>query len=294
MANKGLIGIQLSTIKKTLNEFGIYETMRKCADMGYHCVEISQLPMTQENVDAFRRAKDDFGIKIAAINAVITGRTPDAECLKNDYDKIIADCRALDCDLLRMGSGPAQRFTTREGVLEFCEELKEYIPRLKADGIDYYYHNHAQEFRKFDGEYVLDILRDNSPIDFELDIHWVHAGGRNPVDVINEYAGRIRLLHLKDYRIKPVQIDFRALMGDVKPGEKPARPPLMVNPQYMAVQVAEIGEGNLDIKGCIEAGLAGGSEYFLIEQDTTYDRDPMESLRISRDNLIAMGYGDWF
>ena len=185
MANKGLIGIQLSTIKKTLNEFGIYETMRKCADMGYHCVEISQLPMTQENVDAFRRAKDDFGIKIAAINAVITGRTPDAECLKNDYDKIIADCRALDCDLLRMGSGPAQRFTTREGVLEFCEELKEYIPRLKADGIDYYYHNHAQEFRKFDGEYVLDILRDNSPIDFELDIHWVHAGGRNPVDVIN-------------------------------------------------------------------------------------------------------------
>ena len=50
----------------------------------------------------------------------------------------------------------------------------------------------------------------------------------------------------------------------------------------------------MPIKECMEAGLAGGSEYFLIEQDDTYGRDPFESLRISRDNLIKMGYADWF
>ena len=51
---------------------------------------------------------------------------------------------------------------------------------------------------------------------------------------------------------------------------------------------------NTMVKECIQAGLEGGSEYFLIEQDDTYGRDPFDSLRISRDNLIAMGYGDWF
>lgn len=48
------------------------------------------------------------------------------------------------------------------------------------------------------------------------------------------------------------------------------------------------------VKECIEAGLAGGSEYFLIEQDDTYGRDPFESLKISRDNLIKLGFADWF
>ena len=42
------------------------------------------------------------------------------------------------------------------------------------------------------------------------------------------------------------------------------------------------------------AGLAGGSEYFLVEQDDTYGRDPFESLKISHDNLVKLGYGEWF
>ena len=50
----------------------------------------------------------------------------------------------------------------------------------------------------------------------------------------------------------------------------------------------------LSAKECIEAGLAGGSEYFLIEQDATYGRDPFESLKISKANLEKLGYADWF
>ena len=60
------------------------------------------------------------------------------------------------------------------------------------------------------------------------------------------------------------------------------------------VEFAEVGEGSLPVKECIEAGLEGGSEYFLIEQDATYGRDAFESLKISRDNLIKLGYADWF
>jgi len=157
-----------------------------------------------------------------------------------------------------------------------------YIDRLKADGIDYYYHNHAMEFRKFDGKYMLDIIRDHSNLGFELDTHWLHVGGQNPVDVIKQYAGRIRLLHLKDYRIVPPNMSFQEMRK------------LGINPQMGSVQFAEVGAGSLDMKGCIDTGLAGGAEFFLIEMDTTYERTPIESLQISYDNLCAMGYGDWF
>lgn len=57
---------------------------------------------------------------------------------------------------------------------------------------------------------------------------------------------------------------------------------------------AEVGEGTMDTSACMQAALEGGSEYFLVEQDDCYGRDPFESLRISRDNLIKMGYADWF
>ncbi len=283
MAKKGKIGIQLSTIRPKLEELGVYEAMKRCADLGYHCVEISQVNMTPENLDAFVKAQQDFDIQVAAINAMTESPLGmKMENLRDNYDKIVADARALHCDMLRMGSGPIYSIHSRQDALDWCKEVNGFCDRLKADGLDYYYHNHAFEFQKFEGKTMLEILRDESHIDFELDIHWIHTGGADPVKVIHDFAGRIRLLHLKDYRIVYPQVDLNEVRK------------LGFNPQYLAIQFAEIGEGTLDIKGAIDAGLAGGSEYFLIEQDRTYDRDPFESLAISRDNLIKMGYGDWF
>ena len=60
------------------------------------------------------------------------------------------------------------------------------------------------------------------------------------------------------------------------------------------VRFAELGAGSLPLKACIEAGLAGGAEYFLIEQDDSYGRDPFDCLKDSRDHLISLGYADWF
>lgn len=46
---------------------------------------------------------------------------------------------------------------------------------------------------------------------------------------------------------------------------------------------------------CLHTSRSGWRQrYFLIEQDDTYGRDPYESLKISHDNLVRMGYADWF
>lgn len=283
---KGLIGIQMSTIKKKVDELGAYETLKACAEMGYHCMEVSQIPMTAENVSGMRKACQEFGIKIAANTAALEPMAPgmQGEYLVSDFDKIVEDCKALDTNMLRIGMLPITCMGSREKAVDFVKRADEMAERLGEHGIDLYYHNHHVEFVKYDGQYLLDIIRDNTKkMGFELDIHWIHRGGENPVEFIRRYAGRIRLLHLKDYRIASLPVpgegfDMKAFFADF----------------FNLVEFAEVGEGNLPIRECIEAGLAGGSEYFLIEQDDTYGRDPFESLKISRDNLIAMGYGDWF
>ena len=52
---KGKIGVQMFTVKSKIEELGVYETMKKISELGYHAVEVSQVPMTPENVAEIKR-----------------------------------------------------------------------------------------------------------------------------------------------------------------------------------------------------------------------------------------------
>ena len=294
MCKKGLIGVQMSTIAPNkMPKFDAYESMARLADIGYKCIEISQVPMSQENIAGFRRAIDELGFNVAAVSAGVkpmgSVKIPGMESLSTDYQKMVDDARALDCDMMRIGAMPLDARFSLQATIDFAKETNDYALKLKEDGIDLYYHNHHFEFARFDGQFLLDIIRQNAPdLGFELDTHWIYRGGQDPVTFIRKYAGAIRLLHLKDYRIghmeMPKDADFSTMEGIMK----------AYGAANDIVQFAEVGEGSIDMPGSIQAGLEGGAEYFLIEQDNCYGRDPFESLKISHDNLVKMGYGDWF
>ena len=292
MSNKGLIGVQMSTIAPNkMPSFDAYESMAKLADIGYRCIEISQVPMTKENVAGFRRAVDELGFNVCAISGAVDP-APNSDALGDpeQFKKLVEDCKTLDCDMIRIGMMPIVNMLNLEKAIEFTKRADEYACMLKEHGIDLYYHNHHFEFTKMDGKYLLDIIKDNTKyLGFELDTHWIHHGGEDPVKIINQYAGRIRLLHLKDFRIGR----FKEPEGGLVPGDRQSMMKLFGQMSSL-VEFAEVGEGSLDMPACIEAGLAGGSKFFLVEQDRTYDRTPFEALKISHDNLVKMGYGDWF
>jgi sugar phosphate isomerase/epimerase len=248
--------------------------------------------MSQENVAGFRRAIDELGFNVAAVSAVTAANPMMPGCDMSNPDemkKMIEDAKYLDCDMFRIGGMPLQARFSLQAAVDFANQADDFACQLKEHGIDLYYHNHHFEFVRHGGKFLMDIIKENTKyLGFELDIHWIHRGGMDPVKFINQYAGRIRLLHLKDYRIAAMEMeenaDFNTKEGMMK--------------AYAAmnniVQFAEVGEGTLDIPACIEAGLAGGSEYFLVEQDLSYGRDPFDCLKTSHDNLVKMGYGDWF
>ena len=291
--NKGLIGVQMSTIAPAkMPKFDAYESMARLADIGYKCIEISQVPMTKENVAGFRRAIDELGLNVAAVSATVKSNPmmPSEElCNPDDFKKMVEDAKYLNCDMMRIGSMPVESRFSLQAAIDFAKQADDYAAQLKEHDIDLYYHNHHFEFVRHNGKFLMDIIKENTKyLGFELDIHWIYRGGMDPVKFINQYAGRIRLLHLKDYRIGQMQaepdVDFNTREGMMK----------VYASMNNIVEFAEVGEGTLDIPACIEAGLNGGSEYFLVEQDMTYGRDPFDCLKTSHDNLVKMGYGDWF
>lgn len=286
MAKRGLIGIQMMMLKGKVDELGAYETLKRCADLGYHSIEISQIPMTPENIKEIKRACDDFGIKVAAMSASLEPMMPGmpGEYLVSGFDKIVADCKALDCNFLRIGMLPMTSMGNRDKALDFVRRADEMAERLLEHGIELYYHNHHIEFVKYDGQYLMDIIAENTKfMGFELDVHWIHRGGENPVKIIKQYSGRVKLIHLKDFRIGEVD-----LSGVAEDKSK------FMQAFSNVVEFAELGEGNLPLDEIIKAGLEAGSEHFLVEQDDTYGRDPFDCLKISRDHLYKLGYKDWF
>ncbi|MEH7547682.1 MULTISPECIES: sugar phosphate isomerase/epimerase family protein [Bacillaceae] len=280
------IGVQMFNLKEKIVELGAYETLRKLSELGYHYVEVTQIQMTEENVAELRRASVDFGIKIASISAPLdTMPGMPGESLTKNFDKIVNDCRLLDCNFIRIGMMPIQLMGHKDQVMEYIRNAEAMAERLAGHGIELYYHNHHIEFEKYDGKCLLDIMKDNtSKLGFELDVHWVQRGGENPINVINRFAGRVSLIHLKDYRIGNMNVSEE----DFKDMSK------FMQKFTNIIEFAELGQGNLDIKGIIEAGIESGVQYFLIEQDDTYGRDPFDTLKDSGDYLRELGYGDWF
>ncbi|MGP6140494.1 MULTISPECIES: sugar phosphate isomerase/epimerase family protein [unclassified Jeotgalibaca] len=282
------IGVQASTVKEQIKEIGIYETMKRLSEIGYNSIEISQVDTTPENIAAIQKATKDFGMEIASMSASLEPQKEGAESLTTDYDKIVADCKAVGADLLRIGMLPMPAMASLEKVLEFCEKVNEVTQKLKEDGITLYYHNHHVEFRKYDGKTLLDIIREKAPLlGFELDVHWIQRGGANPLEVIRDYKGKVELIHLKDYRVGaiPQEAVDALFKGEMDP---------FMHAFTNLIEFAELGTGTMPLKEIIEESLSSGVRYLLVEQDDTYGVDPFESLKISYDHLIELGYSELF
>ncbi|MDQ1593673.1 MAG: hypothetical protein QOH40_229 [Arthrobacter pascens] len=276
-------------LKDSFAELGAFETLRKVNAIGYNAVEISQIPMTADNVADLDRSRSELGMDIAALSvAMETPKGMPGDSLKDHFDKIVDDAQRLDTKLLRIGMLPFPAMKSIEAVVDFAKRANEYAERLQEQGIGLYYHNHHIEFAKFDGKYMLDFIADNSPaMGMELDVHWVQRGGLDPVRTIEKYAGRTAMVHLKDYRIGELPESAFGLLesGDIA--------------GFMAdfknvVQFAEVGEGNLDFPSIIPAAQAAGARYLLVEQDELYGRTVWDALQTSYNNLVAMGHGDLF
>ncbi|MGO1285710.1 MAG: sugar phosphate isomerase/epimerase family protein, partial [Brachybacterium sp.] len=266
-------------------EKGMYEVLRQVRELDIDAVEVSQVEMTDELIDDLVRGKADFGVETAAMSVSIAPGG-NGFALETEFDRAVEACRKTGSRFLRIGMMPFSAMTSKQAAEEWAASVEPYAARLAEQGITLCYHNHHVDLILFEGERIFDIVRRVAPsLLFEVDLHWVQRGGMAPLDMLAAYSGACKLIHVKDFRVAPMPAEAV---------EKLEAKEMDMQEFYgiflSLAQFAEVGQGNMDWPALLPAAEKAGAEYFLIEQDDTYGRDPIDCIRESREYLRSIGY----
>jgi len=195
------------------------------------------------------------------------------EELQKDPAPYLRCCHAFGLDEIMIGAMPVENRADYNGYLRAIDRINQTARILKQEGVYLSYHNHAQEFRRFpNGIRGMDLLYEALDPDatrFLLDTHWIQAGGGDILYWLEKCRGRIRCLHIKDYRIAPA--NFATGIGSTHK------------------QFAAIGRGNLPWRDIVDTALAAGIRSFIVEQDYTYGEDPYDCAAQSFETMRALG-----
>ena len=168
------------------------------------------------------------------------------------------------------------------GFAELIRFVYKFGALCKEAGLQLLYHNHDFEFAPVSGGYGLDFLYASTPPEYlstQIDTCWVKYAGEDPAAYVRKYTGRAPLVHLKDYVGTKGEGSPYALIG------KKENEPL----DTQQFQFRPFGHGSQDAKAIVEAGIAAGAEWFVVEQDLSYDRSPLEDAAMSLNTLRQVG-----
>ena len=250
METRPTIALQLYTLRD-LTKTDMAGTLKQVAEMGYEGVEpagYGDLP-----IEELQRVLSDLNLKVV-------GNHVGFEALQNNFTQVVDDNLLLGNKYVVCPSLPGEQ-RTKDGYVAFAKTLEEVGAKCNSAGLMLCYHNHDFEFERFDGQYGLDLLYENSEshlLQAEIDTYWVQNGGVDPAAYIRKYANRAPLIHVKD----------------------------MANDEKKSF--AEVGTGSLDWPSIFEAAEAGGAQAYIVEQDFC-PGNPIDSIRISLDNMKKMG-----
>lgn len=242
------VAAQLYTLRdhlKTPDQ--VPETLKRVADIGFRAIQVSGIGATVPDALIKEEA--------AANNLIICATHDNGQRILNEPEAIIARLNFLGCKHTAYPAPNGIDLSNEDSVRGLIEGLNRAGQLFAEAGLTLSYHNHHHEFRKLNGRLILErIYEETNPayLKAELDTYWVQYGGGDPERWCRKMAGRMPLIHLKDYKIN----------------------------EKSEINFSEIGAGNLDFANIIKTAEAGGCEWFIIEQDSC-PGDPFESLRQS-------------
>ncbi len=268
-------GLQLYSVRDELQK-DYWGTLEKLAEIGYRNLEIANHNAEdglEPNATELRKRLDALGMKVVSSHISPLDR----------YEEIIAYNQELGSTAIALGIA---FFKNKQEVLNCCQMLNRHGEAYKKGGLDFYYHNHFQEFQKFDGQYVLDIILENTDKDLvkiEFDTYWAVRGGVDPIAYLQKLGDRCDLVHQKDLPAHASPVNLLEVLGEDSDITFERFLTL-----HQADQFAEVGEGTLNIEGILNTvKQIGAAKYVFVEQDLT-TRNQLESVAISYRNISKL------
>ena len=247
------IACQLYTVRDLVRQ-DLAGAVKAVADIGYGAVELAGYGNLPSAIEV-RNVLDDLGLSVVATHT-------NMDALERNLAAMLDDAERLASPAVVLSFLPEPRRKDAAGWRAAADLLGQVGQGCRERGIELAYHHHHFEFQKFDGKFGLEILLENTDPDLlkvELDTFWLRYAGIDPVKYINRLGSRTTLIHLKD----------------VQPGQQ--------------TRFGEIGTGILDFPAILAAAERVGVRWGIVEQDSTYERPPLESLRLSFQNLRRLG-----
>jgi sugar phosphate isomerase/epimerase len=258
------LGIQLWTVKAEA-EKDLEGTLRRLHELGFREIEFAGY---------YGKTAAELGALLKSLGLEAVSTHIDADHIAANPDQIIADARTLGLEYIICSSPTAAAskakldWGKKMDALDLddwklnAELFNKFGKAVKAAGMQFGYHNHHVEFKKFgnvSGFETLFASSDPHLVKMELDVGWAVAAGADPVAILNKYKDRVVALHIKD--IAKLDAD-----------------------PHLATTVA-VGQGTIDWKKVVGTAHANGVRHYFYEQEAPFVRPIMESAKISADYL---------
>jgi len=229
------VGLELFSVRDELTK-DLNGTVTAVARMGYQVVEFFSpyFGWTPAQAKDVRKLLDDLEIRCNSTHNGPNAFTGDGIAKAIELNSTIGSKYIVMASAGRVDPG-------LDGWKKVAATLTSATEKFRAAGLGAGYHNHQAEFKQVDGKRPIEVLAENTPKDFmlQLDVGTCVEVGQDPVAWINANPGRIKSLHLKDWSSgagKAYQVLF--------------------------------AEGEAPWKKIFDAAESkGGVEYYLIEQE---------------------------
>jgi len=280
MSNSLPVAIQVYGLRDLLENTPerFKDVMKQVKSIGYDGVELAGLYGLEPSY--IKEVLDEIGLIPISAHVAFNEMMADLDKVISDYSIIGVHFLVMPymVDQYRPGVSP-------EGFQSFLPLLDEVGKKIHDAGMTFLYHNHDFEFvRLADGRWGYDVMFNSIPHDHlmcELDTCWCDVATGESPKFIKKYTGRIPVVHLKDYIKQGNVKNMYKLIGiDSKEAQK--------DTGYF--EFRPIGFGQMIWSPILEASLAAGTEWVVVEQDEHYQMDPLEAARRSREYLKILGW----
>jgi sugar phosphate isomerase/epimerase len=173
--------------------------------------------------------------------------------LDDEWERTMEEAVESGQTYLICSSMPSQG-QTADNYKSVADSFNKAGASCKKHGLKFGYHNHEYEFETDQGTVLYDLLlRETDPdlVHMELDLGWVIAAGKDPLDYFRRFPGRFPLWHLKD-----MDMDRK--------------------------ESTEFGKGGLNIPVMMDHGKLSGVKHIFIEQEE-YAQSPLASMKHNMD-----------
>ncbi|MGO4269776.1 sugar phosphate isomerase/epimerase family protein [Paenibacillus sp. TAF58] len=264
------IGVNLFSVFQALNN-DYFGTLEKVAAAGYTNVEL-----ITTNFMTGVRYSDSFPLQTIKNKLDELGLKPIAahERLDQDaqnWDQLIKENVEIGCKAIVL---PSAWIKNREDTLKTAEQLNAIGKKCKENGLQFYFHNHFHEFKRWGDTTLYDILVENtdpSYVKFELDLVWVMRAGLDPMAVLEKLGSRCDIVHQKDLNKDIVILNvFDAL----QPGDEDLDMMQLYRGKgyIQAGDFVDLGTGVIDFKATYDKiKEMGNIQYAFIENEGISD-----------------------